>query len=227
MLIPSIDILGGRVVQLEQGERLALASDDLDGWIARFTGFPVVQLIDLDAAMSRGDNATLVRRVTSTLPCQVGGGIRTVDRAADLLDTGARFVILGSALFGPEGVNVELAAQFAAACGRDALIAAIDTRGGRVVTHGWTRASSVSPIDALLMLEPYVGAFLYTDVEREGLLQGFDVAAAAALQRSTSRRLIVAGGIRSQQEVDELDRLGIDAVVGMAIYRGLIDVGTT
>jgi phosphoribosylformimino-5-aminoimidazole carboxamide ribotide isomerase len=222
VLIPSIDLMGGQVVQLEQGRRLALASDDLDGWIARFAQFPIVQLIDLDAAMGTGDNARLLRHVAAALPCQVGGGIRSIARARDLLDAGARRVIVGSALFGEPGVNVDLAAEFSAAIGPDALIAAVDTSGGRVVTHGWTKSSSVSPIDAMLALEDHVGGFLYTDVEREGLLQGFDIAGAAVLKRATSRRLIVAGGIRSQQEVDDLDRLGIDAVVGMAIYRGLI-----
>jgi phosphoribosylformimino-5-aminoimidazole carboxamide ribotide isomerase len=222
MLIPSIDLLGGQVVQLEQGQRLVLASDDLDAWITRFSRFPIVQLIDLDAAMGRGDNAALVSRVAAALPCQVGGGVRSIERARDLVAAGARRVIIGSALFGAHGINVDVAAEFGAALGTDAVIAAIDTRHGRVVTHGWTQASPVSPIDALLALEPHVGGFLYTDVEREGLMQGFDVAGAEMLKHTTSRRLIVAGGIRSQDEVDQLDRLGIDAVVGMAIYRGLI-----
>jgi phosphoribosylformimino-5-aminoimidazole carboxamide ribotide isomerase len=223
MLIPSIDLMGGRVVQLEQGARLALESDDLDGWIARFAGFPIVQLIDLDAAMGRGDNAALVRRVAAALPCQVGGGVRTVDRALELLDAGARRVIVGSALFDRDGVNVQRARQFSDAIGADALIGAVDARRGRVVTHGWTQEETVSPLDAIRVLATFVGGFLYTDVEREGLLQGFDVDGAAALRGATARRLIVAGGIRSIEEVDELDRLGIDAVVGMAIYRGLID----
>jgi phosphoribosylformimino-5-aminoimidazole carboxamide ribotide isomerase len=226
MLIPSIDLMGGRVVQLEQGARLALESNDLDGWIARFTGFPIVQLIDLDAAMGRGDNAALVRRVAAALPCQVGGGVRTVDSARELLDAGARRVIVGSALFDRHGVNVELARQFRDAVGTDALIGAVDARRGRVVTHGWTQEATVSPLDAIRALAPFVGGFLHTDVEREGLLQGFDVDGAAGLRGATARRLIVAGGIRRIEEVDELDRLGIDAVVGMAIYRGLIDISS-
>jgi phosphoribosylformimino-5-aminoimidazole carboxamide ribotide isomerase len=222
MLIPSIDLMGGRVVQLQQGRTLALESDDLDGWIVRFSRFPIVQLIDLDAAMRKGDNESLVRRVAASLPCQVGGGVRSVARATELISAGARRVIIGSALFGHNGVDIEFARQLADALGADAVIAAIDTRGGRVLTHGWTQASSVTPADAMIALEPYVGGFLYTDVEREGLLQGFNIGNAEALQRTTSRRLIVAGGIRNMDEVDALDRLGVDAVVGMAIYRGMI-----
>src|SRR6185436_19001417 len=130
MLIPSIDLLGGQVVQLEQGQRLVLASDDVDAWIARFSRFPIVQLIDLDAAMGRGDNAALVSRVAAALPCQVGGGVRSIERARDLVAAGARRVIVGSALFGERGINVDVAAEFAAALGTDAVIAAIDTRHG-------------------------------------------------------------------------------------------------
>ena len=214
--------MGGQVVQLEQGQRLVLASDDLDGWIARFARFPVVQLIDLDAAMGKGDNDALIRRVCTSLPCQVGGGIRSIERARQLIHAGARRVILGSSLFGANGVQIDFARQLLDAFGHDALVGAIDSRDGRVLTHGWTRGSSVSPVDAMQSLEPFVGGFLYTDVAREGLLQGFDITGAEALKRATSRRLTVAGGIRSQDEVDALDRLDIDAVVGMAIYRGLI-----
>src|SRR5262245_45029788 len=170
MLIPSIDLMGGQVVQLEQGQRLVLASDDLTGWIARFAHFPIVQLIDLDAAMGRGDNAGLVRRACEALPCQVGGGVRSVERARELLQAGARRIIVGSALFNSGGINLAFAGALTDSCGMDAVIAAVDTRGGRVVTHGWTQSSPFAPVDAMRTLEPYVGGFLYTDVEREGLL---------------------------------------------------------
>src|SRR5437867_904388 len=222
MLIPSIDLMGGRIVQLEQGERLVVESRDLDGWIARFAGFPLVQVIDLDAAMGRGDNGDLVRRVCCELPCQVGGGIRSVDRAKHALDGGARRVIVGSAFFGAAGVDVERARAFASAIDREALVAAIDSRGGRVVIHGWKTRLDVTPEDAARTLEPFVGAFLYTHVDTEGLLAGLNRDAVLALRRATGRRLIAAGGIRSLDEVDWLDRLDIDAVVGMAIYKGLI-----
>jgi len=224
MLIPSIDLMGGRVVQLEQGERLAIASTDLDGWMAKFAGFPLVQLIDLDAAKGQGDNRALVAKVCAQLPCQVGGGVRSADRARELLLLGARRVIVGSALFSPTGVNVERAAELAGAVGASNLTAAIDSRGGRVVIHGWKTTIDVTAIDAIRALDSFVSAFLYTHVDTEGLLTGFDVELVRPLAAATTGRLIAAGGIRSMDEVDALDAAGIDAVVGMAIYKGLIQL---
>ena len=224
MLIPSIDLMGGRIVQLEQGERLRLATDDISGWIQRFSSFPIVQLVDLDAAAGRGDNATLVRSLCRALPCQVGGGVRTVERACELLNTGARRVIVGSALFTPTGVNNGAAAAFAKAIPEDALIGAVDSRGGHVVVHGWRTTLPVTPVEAIHALEPHVGAFLYTHVDTEGLLQGIDMPAVEAVAAATSRRVIAAGGIRSRGEVDALHARGIDAVAGMAIYQGVGDM---
>jgi phosphoribosylformimino-5-aminoimidazole carboxamide ribotide isomerase len=225
VLIHSIDLMGGRVVQLQQGERLALSSSDLDGWMARFSTFPLVQLIDLDAAMGKGENAGLVKRVCSILPCQVGGGVRSVDRARELLALGARRVIVGSALFHASEVDTVWAAEIADTVGVDRFVAAVDSRGGRVVTHGWKTASPLTPIDAIRALEPFAGTFLYTHVDTEGLLTGLDLEVVCSIAAVTTRRLIAAGGIRSMDEVEELDRRGIDAVVGMAIYTGLIEIG--
>jgi phosphoribosylformimino-5-aminoimidazole carboxamide ribotide isomerase len=224
MLIPSIDLMGGRVVQLEQGERLAIATDDLDGWISRFARYPTVQLIDLDAARGTGHNRELVKRVCRQLPCQVGGGVRTPDQALDLIASGARRVIVGSTLFKGGIVNLTGAEAFSRAIGRDALIAAIDSRGGHVVVDGWKTTLSIGPAEAIAALDPFAGAFLYTHVDTEGLLTGLDEATVTALRATTTTRLIVAGGIRSMDEVNRLDRLGLDAVVGMAIYRGLISL---
>jgi phosphoribosylformimino-5-aminoimidazole carboxamide ribotide isomerase len=222
MLIPSIDLMGGRVVQLEQGERLALASDDIDGWAERFAAFPVVQVIDLDAAMGRGANDAIVRRLCGRLTCQVGGGIRTPERARAVLDAGARRVIVGSSLFTADGVDVAAASRFAGEVPRDQFIAAVDSRHGRVVIHGWKTTIPISAGEAVRQLEPFAGAFLYTHVDTEGLLGGIDMAAVRAVAAATTRPVIAAGGIRSQAEIDTLDRAGINAVVGMAIYRGLL-----
>jgi phosphoribosylformimino-5-aminoimidazole carboxamide ribotide isomerase len=220
MLIPSIDLQGGRIVQLVQGERLAIATHDFDGWIRKFTGFPKVQLIDLDAAKNAGDNRALIASICRQLPCRVGGGIRTPEQAAQIIALGATAVIVGSSLFKEGAVNVALAGRLAEAIGREQVIAAVDSRGGRVVVDGWRTVLPIAPADAVRALEPYVGEFLYTHVDKEGLMQGTDFAAIEAVRSATDRRLTAAGGITTMDEVDALDRIGVDAVVGMAIYTG-------
>ena len=216
--------MGGKVVQLQQGERLALQSDDIDGWIQKFRDFQIVQLIDLDAAMGRPANDELVRYIAARLPCQVGGGVRSIERAQELLEAGARRVILGSSLFNERGDNRGRAEAFADAIGPDALVGAIDSRGGRVVIHGWKTPLSITPEEAARALEPYVSALLYTHVDTEGMMTGLDLDAVRRVNDACRVRLIAAGGIRTREEIDELDALGIDAVVGMAIYTGAIEL---
>ena len=216
--------MGGKVVQLQQGERLALESDDVDGWIAKFADFQIVQLIDLDAAMGRPANDALVRYVAARLPCQVGGGVRSVDRAQELLDAGARRVILGSSLFNDRGVNRGRAEAFAEALSPDVLVGAVDSRAGKVVIHGWKTPLTITPEDAARTLEPYVGALLYTHVDTEGMMTGLNLDAVRSVNEASRLRLIAAGGIRTREEIDTLDALGIDAVVGMAIYTGAIEL---
>jgi phosphoribosylformimino-5-aminoimidazole carboxamide ribotide isomerase len=225
MLIPSIDLLGGRIVQLVQGEKLRLAFDDFEYWIDKFSRFPLVQLIDLDAAMRQGDNSALVEQIAKRLPCQAGGGIHSIERARQVLDAGAKRVIIGSALFSVEGtVNTEFAANLAENVGVDHIVAGIDTKNGQIAVKGWKAQVALTPDKAIPQLEPYAAAFLYTHVNGEGLLQGFPVDTAARLRKLTKKQLIVAGGIRSQQEVDALGALGADAVVGMAVYTELLTV---
>jgi phosphoribosylformimino-5-aminoimidazole carboxamide ribotide isomerase len=225
MLIPSIDLLGGRIVQLVQGEKLRLAFDDFEFWIQKFSKFPLVQLIDLDAAMRQGENSVLVSQLAKRLPVQAGGGIHTIERARQVLDAGAKRVIIGSALFSAEGtVNTAFAEDLAAAVGPERIVAGIDTRNGRIAVKGWKAQVELTPDDAIPQLDPYAAAFLYTNVDGEGMLGGFPIATAARLRKLTERQLIVAGGIRSQQEVDELQALGADAVVGMAVYTDLLAV---
>jgi len=219
MLIPSIDLMGGRIVQLVQGEKLRLAFDDFEYWIEKFGKFPLVQLIDLDAAMRQGDNSALVEQIAKRLPVQAGGGIHSIERARKVLDAGAKRVIIGSALFSADGaVNTKFASELAAAIGAEQVVAGIDTKNGRIAVKGWKAQVELTPDDAIPQLETYAAAFLYTHVDGEGLMQGFPLETAARLRKLTQRQLIVAGGIRSQQEVDALDTLGADAVVGMAVY---------
>jgi phosphoribosylformimino-5-aminoimidazole carboxamide ribotide isomerase len=223
MLIPSIDLMGGRIVQLVRGETLKLAFDDFEYWIGRFARYPLVQLIDLDAAMRQGDNGALITRIALRLPCQVGGGIGTVERAAAVLSAGARRVIVGSALFGGKDlVNTGFARSLAEAVGVEQLVFSVDTKQGRVAVKGWKDQVELTPEQAVPLLEPYCGAFLYTHIDREGTMQGFPIEVAQRLRQVTKRQLIVAGGIREQAEIDALDGIGVDAVAGMAVYSGVL-----
>jgi len=224
MLIPSIDLMGGRIVQLVQGERLAIESAEIHEWIARFSGWPKVQLIDLDAAKAQGSNGVLVRRICGALPCRVGGGLRSLERAGEVLDMGATHAIVGSALFRGGRVDLAFAEALASMIGPSRLIAAVDSSGGRVVIDGWRTVLPLTAVDAVRQLEPWFGGFLYTHVDREGLLQGTDMAAIREVRDATDRELTAAGGITTMDEVDELDRMGVDAVVGMALYTGRLQL---
>jgi phosphoribosylformimino-5-aminoimidazole carboxamide ribotide isomerase len=220
MLIPSIDLQGGRIVQLVQGEKLAIEETDPEPWIARFSRFPRVQLIDLDAAKGEGDNGALVASICGRLPCRVGGGIRSIERAEAVLAAGAHAVIVSSALFRAGGLDLTFAQALAAAVGPERVIAAVDSRGGHVVIHGWRTALPITPVEAVRALQPYCSEFLYTHVDTEGLMKGTDVDAILAVRRATDRRVTAAGGITTREEIERLDAERVDAVVGMAIYTG-------
>jgi len=223
VLIPSIDLMGGKIVQLVQGKRKALESDDFEYWIERFSAFPLVQLIDLDAAMNRGNNRDLIAMICKRLPCQTGGGIRDVARASELLSAGAKRVIFGSALLKDGEINAPLATEAAEILGVEHLTFAIDSRNGRVAIQGWKESTAVNPKDMVRALDPYCGAFLYTHIDTEGTMTGFPIEVARELAALTKSKMIVAGGIRSRAEVDQLDAIGVDAVVGMAIYTGAME----
>ncbi|MBI1872894.1 MAG: 1-(5-phosphoribosyl)-5-[(5-phosphoribosylamino)methylideneamino] imidazole-4-carboxamide isomerase, partial [Acidobacteria bacterium] len=217
MLIPSIDLRGGKIVQLVQGERLALEEPDIFSRVRQFARFQLVQLIDLDAAMGTGDHDDLVRQICRMVPCRVGGGIRTVDRARALLDNGARQVILGSALFKNGRVDDALAADVSRACGTDPIVSAVDSRDGRVVIDAWKTRLDITAVDAVHALEPFCGGFLYTHVDTEGLMRGIDFEAVRAVREATIRRVSAAVGITADADIAALEAIGVDAVVGMAI----------
>jgi len=224
VLIPSIDLMGGKIVQLVQGEKKALEFENFSEWIERFSRYPLVQLIDLDAAMGKGSNQALIAEFCGKLPCQVGGGIRSAESARQALKAGAKRVILGSSLIKDGVVDAARAGALCEEFEAERLVMAIDSRGGRVAIHGWTTITSITPGEMIQALEPYCSAFLYTHIDTEGLLQGIPLDVVDGLRKLTSRGLIAAGGIRSQQEIDALDAMGVDAVVGMAIYSGLLEV---
>jgi phosphoribosylformimino-5-aminoimidazole carboxamide ribotide isomerase len=222
MLIPSIDLMGGKIVQLVQGDKKALEFDNLDHWIERFSSYPLVQVIDLDAAKGTGSNRAIVNRIVQRLNCQVGGGIRSLATAREILDAGARGVILGSALLQGDHINTSFATALASALDPSALVFALDSRGGRVAINGWRKQTALTAFDLIRELEPFCETFLYTHIDTEGMMAGIPMDSVKALRLATSHRLIVAGGITSQQEIDELQKLRIDAVVGMALYSGTI-----
>jgi phosphoribosylformimino-5-aminoimidazole carboxamide ribotide isomerase len=224
MLIPSIDLQGGAVVQLVQGDRLAIKDEDVFRWVRRFQRFAKVQVIDLDAATGNGDNLAIVRQIAGALSCRVGGGIRTIERARDVLGAGAQQVIAGSALFKDGRPDLAFAATLSDAVGRERVIAAVDSRNGHVVIHGWKTQLPLTAVEAVRALEPYCDEFLYTHVDAEGLMGGTNVDAILAVRHATTRRVTAAGGITTRREIDDLDALGIDAVVGMAIYTGALDL---
>ena len=235
MLIPSIDLMGGRIVQLVQGEKLKLAFDDFEYWIERFSKYPIVQLIDLDAAMRQGENRALIEMFAKRLPCQVGGGLKTPADGDALLRAGAKRVIYGSSLFSSHEtaqherprrhkvINLEFAEELKKTLGEDALVFSVDTKTGHVAVKGWKDSVALTPEEAITWLEDYCAAFLYTHVDTEGTMTGFPIDVAATLRATTAKQLIVAGGIKARDEVDTLDRMGVDAVAGMAVYSGAME----
>jgi phosphoribosylformimino-5-aminoimidazole carboxamide ribotide isomerase len=220
MLIPSIDLMGGRIVQLVQGERKALEFDNFEEWIARFASFPLVQLIDLDAAMGTGNNRTLITDFAQRLRCQVGGGLRSVRDAEEMLGLGAMRVILGSALIRNGAADQVFAESAARAVGSEKLVFAIDSKQGRVAIRGWRELTNITAVEMIAALDQWCGAFLYTHIDTEGLMQGIPLDTVRQLRESTRKQLIVAGGITTAEEIAELDAMKVDAVVGMAIYTG-------
>jgi phosphoribosylformimino-5-aminoimidazole carboxamide ribotide isomerase len=220
--------MGGKIVQLVQGEKKALEFDDFEPWVERFSKYPLVQLIDLDAAIrpgeTRGDNRQLVRSLVRRLPCQVGGGIRTSETAQAMLAEGAIRVVIGSSLIKEGRVNTEFAEQLAGEVGADKLVFAADSKRGKVAIRGWRELTDISAVQMVRALEPWCCAFLYTNIDTEGLLLGMPLDVVSQLRSATNRQLIVAGGIKTEEEVDRLHAMGVDAVVGMAIYLELMKV---
>jgi len=222
MLIPSIDLMGGKIVQLVQGKKKALEFENFDEWVERFSQFPLVQLIDLDAAIGTGDNRALIEDFVRRLPCQVGGGIRSIETAREILAMGAQRVILGSTLIREGKIDTAFAEEIAKVLGAPKLVFAIDAKGGKVAIRGWREVTAISPLAMIRALDRWCAAFLYTHIDTEGLMLGIPMETVRALRSATSRQLIAAGGIATDREVGELHDLGVDAVVGMALYLGRV-----
>jgi phosphoribosylformimino-5-aminoimidazole carboxamide ribotide isomerase len=227
VLIPSIDVMGGKIVQLVQGKKKAFEFNDFETWVVRFSPFALVQLIDLDAAMGQGDNSVLIARFAKQLPCQVGGGIRSLTVAKAMIAAGARRLIIGSALIKDGAVNIELAQRFAEEFGPDRLVFAVDARGGKVAIRGWKEITNIPPRQMIQALDPFCSAFLYTHIDTEGLMTGLPLGPVRELRSIASKQLIVAGGISTSEEIEFLHGMGVDAVVGMAVYTGCLKLPYT
>ena len=227
MLIPSIDLMDGKIVQLVQGQRKALEFDDFESWVNRFSSFPLVQLIDLDAAMGCGSNARLIEFFVTRLPCQVGGGIRSLTTARQMLELGAQRVILGSALINNAKIDVDFGEQLASELSESKLVFGIDAKAGKVAIRGWREITAISPLEMIRALDPFCAAFLYTHIDTEGLMTGLPLDVVRPLRKATNKQLIVAGGIATSEEIEHLDKMGVDAVVGMALYSGRLSLPDT
>jgi phosphoribosylformimino-5-aminoimidazole carboxamide ribotide isomerase len=220
MIIPCIDLQSGRAVQLVHGRKRRLAIDDVFGLLERFREYPLLHVIDLDAAMGRGSNARLVRELCRRAPMRVrvGGGIRTTARARHLLDVGAEKIIVGSAAFRRGRVNSVFLSRLARNVGRKRVIVAVDTEGGHILVRGWREKLRLRPDEVFPELARYGSEFLCTYVDAEGTMRGTNLAWFRALRAATELPITAAGGIRSHREVRALERLGMNAAVGMALY---------
>lgn len=220
MIIPCIDLMDGKVVQLVQGREKALEGGTVEEMLRRFAAFPEIQAIDLDAAMGRGSNDELVRQVAAGATARVGGGVRTVQRARALVEQGAHRVIVGTAAFGKTSVNAEFLQALRDGVGRERVVVALDSKDGRIVVKGWRESTELEAEDVLGALEPYCSGFLCTYVDKEGMMQGTDLAWFRRLRAATRLELTAAGGIATVEEVRALADMGVNAALGMAIYTG-------
>jgi len=224
MIIPSIDLSQGKAVQLEQGRKKILERDNPLQLAEEFGRYGEVAVVDLDAALGRGSNDPVVREICRLASCRVGGGIRTAGRAAEVLSWGAEKIVIGTMAFARGAVNSKVLASLCGRVGKDRIVIALDTLGGRVVTEGWRKTTRCRWQDVIRDLEPYASEYLFTTVDKEGLMRGPDFGPFEALRKSTSLRITVAGGITTKEEVKEISGFGFHAQLGMALYTGKLSL---
>ena len=228
MLIPCIDLQDGQAVQLVQGRRRELAVADVFGLLHKFRAYPWLHVIDLDAAMGKGSNHELARalctqaRTKFGMKVRFGGGIRTIPRARTIADWGTSQIIVGSAVFRGGKVNLRFLRRLARAINRRRIVIALDAWKGRITIHGWSRQLDLQAAEVMAQLEPFCAGFLCTDVDREGSLRGANLKWFHKLRDATRHLIIAAGGIRTKREIAALDKIGMDAAVGMALYKNCL-----
>ncbi len=220
MVIPCIDLMGCKVVQLVQGKEKFLELPEPLAVLEKFSAYPEIQVIDLDAAMGKlENNAAIVRELCRRKPCRVGGGIRNTARAQAVVADGALKAIVGSSAFTSQGIHHEFLRELAAAVPREKILIAVDSLGGHVAVHGWKKTLPLATVEALPQLEPYCSGFLCTYIDGEGRLQGTNIEWFRSLREVTTLPITAAGGITRDEEIDALAELGMDAALGMSIYR--------
>ena len=224
MIVPCIDLLDGKVVQLVQGRDKALEGEAPLKMLEKFAAFPEIQVIDLDAAMGKGENNAIVEELAGKARIRAGGGVRTVERARTLVACGAHRVIVGTSAFAKTGINAGFLQDLAAAVGRERMMIALDSKGGRVVIKGWVESLDIAAEDVIRDLEPFCGGFLCTYVDKEGMMQGTDLDWFRRLRQATSHPITAAGGITTIEDVRALLGMNVDAALGMAIYTGRLDL---
>ena len=224
MIIPCIDLMGGKVVQLVQGRDKALEGGSPDEMLRQFSAFPVIQVIDLDAAIGSGANEEIVDYIAGKARTRVGGGVRTPEKARRLIDLGVEKVIVGTAAFTSTGPNIEFLKQLAAAVPKQRIHLALDSKNGRIVVKGWRESLDLTAEDVIRQLEPWCGGFLCTYVDKEGMMQGTDLDWFGRLRAATTAEITAAGGVTTYEDVQALQAMNIHAALGMAIYTGRLDL---
>ena len=225
MLIPCIDLQGGQAVQLVQGKKRELAVADVFGLLKKFRFYSWLHVIDLDAAMGKGTNDGLVREICARarkdfkMKVRIGGGIRTSPRAREVAGWGATQIIVGSAAFSKSEPNLRFLRRLTNNIPRKQIIIALDTAGEKITIHGWRKRLALQAENVMSQLEPFCAGFLCTDVDREGTMSGANLEWFRKLRGVTQHPIIAAGGIKTRREIELLSKLGMDAAVGMAMYR--------
>jgi phosphoribosylformimino-5-aminoimidazole carboxamide ribotide isomerase len=218
IVVPCIDIQGGQVVQLVQGRERALVGLDPLEMLELFSGFPEIQIIDLDAAMGVGENFAIIEMLASKATCRVGGGVRSAQRARQLVDIGAHRVIVGTAAFGDsfDDIVKEVTTKN--------ILVALDSKAGNVVVDGWNTTLQTTAIEAVSRFAEMCSGFLCTYVDKEGMMQGTDLTWFAQLRGATALPITAAGGITTLDDVRALLDMNIDAAIGMAVYTGRLSL---
>lgn len=225
MIFPCIDILDGKIVQLVQGRETALEGGSADEMLRLFHAFPEIQVIDLNSAMGNGaHNNRMVEYISQRVKSRVGGGVRSVERARELVDCGAHRLIVGTSAFTSSGLNIPFLEGLAGAVGPERIVVALDSKDGYIVVKGWRESTDIRALDVVRELDPYCSGYLCTYVDKEGMMQGTDLDWFGRLRLSTDHELTAAGGITTMDDVYTLTNINVNCAIGMAIYTGTLSL---